>query len=52
MPTPIFIEPVNGFGADVSITATVPNGVTAQLDFAQGSAPFKWNGLLIIENKN
>ena len=40
VPTPIFIEPVNGFGADVSITATVPNGVTAQLDFAQGSAPF------------
>ena len=30
VPTPIFIEPVNGFGADVTITATVPNGVTAQ----------------------
>ena len=40
VPTPIFIEPVNGFGADVTITATVPNGVDAQLDFAKGSAPF------------
>jgi len=40
VPTSIFIEPVNGFGADVTITATVPNGVNAQLDFAQGSAPF------------
>ena len=40
VPTPIFIEPVNGFGADVSIAATVPEGVTAQLDFAKGTAPF------------
>ena len=40
VPTPIFIEPVNGFGADVSVSVTVPEGVTAQLDFARGSAPF------------
>jgi len=40
VPTPIFIEPVNGFGADVSVSVTVPDGVTAQLDFARGSAPF------------
>jgi len=40
VPTPIFIEPVNGFGADVSLSAVVPNGVTAELDFAQGKAPF------------
>ena len=40
VPTPIFIEPVNGFGADVSVGVTVPDGVTAQLDFARGSAPF------------
>jgi len=40
VPTPIFIEPVNGFGADVSVSVTVPDGVTAQLDFASGSAPF------------
>ena len=40
VPTPIFIEPVNGFGADVTIGVTVPEGVTAQLDFASGSAPF------------
>ena len=41
VPTPIFIEPVNGFsGADVTIGVTVPDGVTAQLDFASGSAPF------------
>ena len=40
IPTPIFIEPVNGFGADVSVSVTVPDGVTAQLDFASGSAPF------------
>ena len=40
VPTPIFIEPVNGFGADVSLSAVVPDGVTAELDFAQGKAPF------------
>jgi len=40
VPTPIFIEPVNGFGADVSLSAVVPEGVSAELDFAQGSAPF------------
>jgi hypothetical protein len=40
VPTPIFIEPVNGFGADVSVSVTVPDGVSAQLDFARGSAPF------------
>ena len=40
VPTPIFIEPVNGFGADVTVGVTVPDGVTAQLDFSQGSAPF------------
>ena len=40
VPTPIFIEPVNGFGADVTLSAVVPEGVTAELDFAQGSAPF------------
>ena len=40
VPTPIFIEPVNGFGADVILSAVVPEGVTAELDFAQGSAPF------------
>ena len=40
VPTPIFIEPVNGFGADVSLSAVVPEGVTAELDFAQGKAPF------------
>ncbi len=41
VPTPIFIEPVNGFsGADVTVEVTVPEGVTAQLDFSQGKAPF------------
>ena len=40
IPTPIFLEPVNGFGADVSVSVTVPEGVTAQLDFASGSTPF------------
>ncbi|MBK30395.1 MAG: hypothetical protein CMB49_06815 [Euryarchaeota archaeon] len=40
VPTPIFIEPVNGFGADVILSAVVPEGVTAELDFVQGSAPF------------
>ena len=40
VPTPIFVEPVNGFGADVTLSAVVPDGVTAQLDFASGSAPF------------
>ena len=40
VPTPIFIEPVNGFGADVTLSAVVPEGVTAVLDFARGSAPF------------
>jgi hypothetical protein len=40
VPTPIFIEPVNGFGADVSLSVVVPEGVTAELDFAQGKAPF------------
>ena len=40
VPTPIFIEPVNGFGADVTLSAVVPDGVTAQLDFAKGTAPF------------
>ena len=40
IPTPIFLEPVNGFGADVSVSVTVPDGVTAQLDFASGSTPF------------
>ena len=40
VPTPIFVEPVNGFGADVTLSAVVPDGVTAQLDFARGSAPF------------
>ena len=41
VPTPIFIEPINGFsGADVTIGVTVPDGVTAQLDFSQGTAPF------------
>ena len=40
VPTPIFIEPVNGFGADVTVGVTVPNGVTAELDFARGNAPF------------
>ena len=40
VPTPIFIEPVNGFGADVSLSAVVPEGVTAELDFARGKAPF------------
>jgi hypothetical protein len=41
VPTPIFIEPVNGFsGADVTVGVTVPEGVTASLDFATGTAPF------------
>ena len=40
VPTPIFIEPVNGFGADVTLSVVVPEGVTAELDFATGSAPF------------
>ena len=41
VPTPIFIEPVNGFsGADVTVGVTVPEGVTASLDFASGKAPF------------
>ena len=40
VPTAIFIEPVNGFGADVTIGVTLPEGVTANLDFATGSAPF------------
>ena len=40
VPTPIFIEPVNGFGAEVSLSAVVPEGVSAELDFAQGKAPF------------
>ena len=40
VPTPIFIEPVNGFGADVSLSVVVPDGVTAELDFGQGKAPF------------
>ena len=41
VPTPIFIEPVNGFsGADVTIGVTVPEGVSASLDFATGKAPF------------
>lgn len=40
VPTPIFIEPVNGFGADVTLSVVVPDGVTAELDFASGSAPF------------
>ena len=41
VPTPIFIEPVNGFsGADVTVGVTVPQGVTASLDFASGKAPF------------
>ncbi len=40
VPTPIFVEPVNGFGADVTLSAIVPDGVTAQLDFSSGSAPF------------
>ena len=40
VPTPIFVEPVNGFGADVTLSAVVPDGVTAELDFARGSAPF------------
>jgi len=40
VPTPIFIEPVNGFGADVTLSAVVPDGVTAELDFASGTAPF------------
>ena len=40
VPTPIFVEPVNGFGADVTLSVVVPDGVTAQLDFARGSAPF------------
>ena len=40
VPTPIFIEPLNGFGADVSLSVVVPDGVTAELDFGQGKAPF------------
>ena len=41
VPTPIFIEPVNGFsGADVTVGVTVPDGVSASLDFATGKAPF------------
>ena len=41
VPTPIFIEPVNGFsGADVTVGVTVPEGVSASLDFATGTAPF------------
>ena len=40
VPTPIFIEPVNGFGADVSLAVTVPEGVTATLDYGSGKAPF------------
>ena len=40
VPTPIFIQPINGFGAEVNIAVTVPEGVSAQLDFAQGNAPF------------
>ena len=41
VPTPIFIEPVNGFsGADVTVGVTVPEGVSASLDFATGKAPF------------
>ena len=42
VPTPIFVEPVNGFGADVSLSVVVPEGlgITGELDFARGSAPF------------
>ena len=40
VPTPVFIEPVNGFGADVKISVTVPDGISAQLDFGSGIAPF------------
>ena len=33
---PIFVEPVNGFGADVSLSVVVPEGlgITGELDFA------------------
>ena len=40
--TPIFVEPVNGFGADVSLSVVIPEGigVVGELDFARGTAPF------------
>ena len=50
VPTPIFIEPVNGFGADVGLSAVVPEGVTATLDFASGTAPFMAVLTLTIAN--
>ena len=42
LPTPIFIEPLNGFGADVTVDVTLPSGsnITGTLDFASGTTPF------------
>ena len=42
LPTPIFIEPLNGFGADVTVSVTLPSdtNITGTLDFASGTTPF------------
>ena len=42
LPTPIFIEPLNGFGAEVTVDVTLPSGanITGTLDFASGTTPF------------
>jgi len=50
VPTPVFVEPVNGFGADVTLSVTVPEGVTATLDYARGTTPFMAILLLDIPN--
>ena len=50
VPTPVFVEPVNGFGADVTLSVTVPEGVTATLDYARGTTPFMAVLLLDIPN--
>lgn len=42
LPTPIFIEPLNGFGADVAVSVTLPSdtNISGSLDFASGTTPF------------
>ena len=42
LPTPIFIEPLNGFGADVAVSVTLPSdtNISGTLDFASGTTPF------------
>ena len=42
LPTPIFIEPLNGFGADVTVSVTLPSdtNISGTLDFASGTTPF------------